>query len=76
MLLSRSYFGLLVGVPGEGNGVIGNLLDVADGVETLLVVSCGKEKNAVSFQNNRQVRHFISVPIAARRSYTTDLIPS
>lgn len=76
MLLSWSYFGLLISVPGEGNGVIGNLLDVADGVETLLVVSCSKEKNAVSFQSNRQVRHFISVPVAAWRSYATDLIPS
>ena len=37
-----SYFGLLVGVPGEGNGVVGNLLDVANGVEALLVVSCDK----------------------------------
>lgn len=34
-----SYFGLLVGVPSEGNGVIGNLLDVANGVEALFVVS-------------------------------------
>lgn len=34
-----SYFGLIVGVPGEGNGIIGNLLDVANGVEALFVVS-------------------------------------
>lgn len=34
-----SYFGLIAGVPGEGNGVIGNLLDVANGVEALFVVS-------------------------------------
>lgn len=33
------YFGLIVGVPGEGNGVVGNLLDVANGVEALFVVS-------------------------------------
>lgn len=33
-----SYFGLIAGVPGEGNGVIGNLLDVSNGVETLFVV--------------------------------------
>lgn len=40
--LSRTYFGLLVGVPGEGNSVVGNLLNVADSVKTLLVVSCGE----------------------------------
>lgn len=35
-----THLGLLVDVPGEGNGVVGDLLDVADGVEALLVVSC------------------------------------
>lgn len=34
-----AYLGLLVGVPGEGNGVVGNLLNVGNGVEALLVVS-------------------------------------
>ena len=34
------YLGLLVGVPGERNGIVGNLLNVANGVEALLVVSC------------------------------------
>lgn len=40
MSLLFSYFGLFIGVPGERNGVVGNLLDVTDGVEALLVVSC------------------------------------
>lgn len=40
--LVKSYFGLFVGVPGKGNGIVGNLFDVSDGVETLLVVSCGE----------------------------------
>lgn len=44
MFLLLSYFSLLIGVPGEGNGVIGNLFDVADGVETLLVVSCNNKQ--------------------------------
>lgn len=34
----KAYLGLLVDVPGEGDGVVGDLLDVADGVEALLVV--------------------------------------
>lgn len=38
------YLCLLVDVPGEGNGVVGDLLNVADGVETLLVVGCGGAK--------------------------------
>ena len=32
---------LLVDVPGEGDSVVGDLLDVADGVEALLVVRWG-----------------------------------
>lgn len=39
-----SHLGLFVGVPGERNGVIGNLLDVANGVEALLVVSCDNKR--------------------------------
>lgn len=35
-----THLRLLVDVPGEGNGVVRDLLDVADGVEALLVVSC------------------------------------
>lgn len=48
VFLLLSYFGLLVGVPGEGNGIIGNLLDVTDGVEALLVVSCKDKKKDFS----------------------------
>ncbi len=44
LFLLLSYFGLLIGVPGEGNGVIGNLLDVANGVKALLVVSCNNKQ--------------------------------
>ena len=33
-----AHLGLFVDVPGEGDGVVGDLLDVADGVEALLVV--------------------------------------
>lgn len=36
---SKLFLRLIVDVPGEGNGVIGNLLDVADGVEAFFVVS-------------------------------------
>lgn len=35
-----SYLGLLIDVPGEGDGVVGDLLNVVDGVEALLVISC------------------------------------
>lgn len=45
MFLLLSYFGFLVGVPSEGNGIVGNLLNVANGVEALLVVSCNTHKN-------------------------------
>lgn len=38
-----SYFGLLVRVPGEGNGIVGNLLNVVDCVEALLIVSWRKK---------------------------------
>ena len=34
-----SHLSLLVDVPGEGDGIVGDLLNVADGVEALLVVS-------------------------------------
>lgn len=34
-----TYLRLIVDVPGEGNGVIGDLLNVADGVEAFFVVS-------------------------------------
>lgn len=43
MFLLLSYFGLLIGVPSEGNGVVGNLFNVANGVEALLVVSCNNK---------------------------------
>lgn len=40
-----AHLGLLIHIPGEGNGVVGDLLDVPDGVEALLVISCnGKRK--------------------------------
>lgn len=51
MFLLLSYFGFVICVPGEGNGVVGNLLDVADGVEALLVVSCNKKKFGDSFSS-------------------------
>lgn len=35
-----TYLRFLVDVPGEGYGVVCNLLNVTDGVEALLVVSC------------------------------------
>lgn len=35
-----TYLCFLVDVPGEGYGIVGDLLNVADGVEALLVVSC------------------------------------
>lgn len=38
------YLSLLVDVPGEGDGVVRDLLDVADGVETLLVVGYGPQR--------------------------------
>lgn len=44
MFILWPHLGLLVGVPGERNGVIGNLLDVANGVEALLVVSCDNKQ--------------------------------
>lgn len=34
------YLGLFVDIPGEGDGVVGDFLNVPDGVEALLVVSC------------------------------------
>ena len=34
------YLGLFVDIPSEGNGVVGNLLNVPNGVETLLVIRC------------------------------------
>lgn len=51
MFLLLSYFGLLVGVPREGNCIIGNLLNVANGVEALLVVSCDKKKKKQEFSD-------------------------
>lgn len=69
MFLLLSYFGFLVGVPGEGNGIVGNLLNVANGVEALLVVSCNTQKNKNLMTNfvaewsavrNTQ-EHFISI---------------
>ena len=35
-----SHLSLLIDVPGERDGVVGDLLDVADGVETFLVIGC------------------------------------
>ena len=39
-----THLGLLVHVPGEGNGIVGDLLDVPDGVEALLVISCNRQR--------------------------------
>lgn len=39
------YLGLFVHVPGEGDGVVGDFFDVADGVEALLVVSCDTNRD-------------------------------
>lgn len=38
--LDASYLGLLVDVPREGHGVVGDLLDVPDRVEALFIVGC------------------------------------
>lgn len=47
-----TYFGLLIGVPSEGNCIIRNLLNVANSVEALLVVSCDdKSKNLVTLES-------------------------
>ena len=62
-----SYFGLLAGVPGEGNGIIGNLFNVANGVEALLVVSCCHQKKKkisyllVLFHRNDTQKHFFCI---------------
>lgn len=47
MFLLLSYFGLLIGVPGEGNGIVGNLFNVANSVEALLVVSCNNQQEFI-----------------------------
>lgn len=36
----KQYLGLFVDVPGEGDGVVGDFFDVADGVKALLVIRC------------------------------------
>lgn len=41
--VSLSHLGFLIGVPGEGNGIVGDLLDVADGIEALLVIGCNTQ---------------------------------
>ena len=38
MCVLQPHLGLLVHVPSEGDGIVGDLLNVADGVEALLVV--------------------------------------
>lgn len=68
MHLLRSYFGLLVGVPGEGNGVVGNLLDVGDGVEALFVVSCGEQVGRVGRGGRRQGKVRVSQQLAGTRT--------
>lgn len=50
-----TYLCLLVDVPGEGYGIVRNLLNVADGVEALLVVSCYKE----GFMRERKKRYHL-----------------
>ncbi len=47
MFLLSSYFGLFIGVPGEGNGIVGNLLNISNGVEALLIVSCGNKQELI-----------------------------
>lgn len=77
----RTYFGLLVGVPGERNSIVGNLLDVADGVETLLVVSCGERLERVG-ERKEMTREGVSFAVTSRyphiltcRQSDSDLIP-
>lgn len=41
---SNAYLCLLVDVPCERDSVVGDLLDVADGVKAFFVVSCGQKK--------------------------------
>lgn len=57
-LLFFYYLCLFVYIPGEGNGIVGDLLNVANGVEALLVIGCqGKTSGDVkqiyfSYHNN------------------------
>ena len=44
------YLGLFIHVPGEGDGVVGDFFDVANGVEALLVISCKHKQRGGLFQ--------------------------
>lgn len=39
-----THLGLIIDVPCEGDGVVGDLLNVTDGVEAFFVVSCTETK--------------------------------
>lgn len=43
-MFSETYLCLLVDVPCEGDSVVGDLFDIADGIKAFLVVSCGQKE--------------------------------
>ena len=50
------YLGLFVHVPGEGDGVVGDFFDVANGVEALLVIRCEDRQGWFIYANPPQTK--------------------
>lgn len=56
MDLRPPYLSLLVDVPSEGDGIVRDLLNVANGVEALLVVGCGPQREESQWrEQDRQI---------------------
>lgn len=43
-IFSKAYLCLFIDVPCEGDSIVGDLLNVADGIKAFFVVSCGQTK--------------------------------